>query len=153
MASDIERGRRSRKLEVATLLVTMVVLALFATAMPAIMESRDNTIQSRRTDDLAACRSTLSVRAQLLTFVVADLKDEQSDAILDGLAALRRGDDAALDRIIKNTGALVEHPASDTTRGRMNAAKARLRKALDDYEDGVKLSGSDPAEFLRRCER
>lgn len=86
------------------------------------LEGRD----TRRTDAVSACRSTLNARVVIAKAAV-------DDVILDGLIVLAT--DGDLYEVVK----------------RVAPVRARRDAAIDAYERGTELAESNPAAFLGEC--
>lgn len=122
--------RQANVLAVLTLVMTVGILILAATALPAVFEGRDNTAAVQRGNDLAACRS----EARSL---IDDANKNISLLIIRGLRATAEGDDEQLAAIVAES----------------RQAERALIDATAAYRRAVRESVAHPSRFLEECRR
>ena len=97
-------------------------------ALPAIFSAENNSDQVRNGNEMAACRSIYRAK-------IDDASANLQVVISQGLQALARDDDAALDQAVVG----------------LAETENRLKQATNDYTDAVNRSSEDPDQFLAEC--
>ncbi len=157
--SSEKTNRTIRTSAVGIVLVNVVMVVMLGALIPAVIASRDEASAARSGNDLSACRAQLSAelvgsatdRADLARNRGVALVLESNAAILEGLVAVARNDDAALSYVTARASGLV--PASqDATEQVLEATKA-LTDAREAYAALTKRAVKDPVDLLERCSR
>lgn len=137
-----QQDRRLVGILIATLVVTVVSVAIGAILIKVGVDSQGGIDAQTRSDEIAACRSERRGGIDRAIDQLEAARVRRDDALIGGLVAVVTNDDAALDQLVA---------VADDVRAETAAALEAKEQATRDYQDAVELSRTNPTRFLADC--
>lgn len=138
---DSRSPKVDRRLNFLIVISSLSVGALLILT-PAALATRDSTVASARTDELAACRGQFRALVDSANVEVTVATSKVQAAIAAGLVAIVHEDDRSLAAAVEQAG---------TGRVETLAAVGQLAEAVAGYSTAVTEAQEDPEGFLAEC--